>query len=321
MITELKKRNLYDIPIEYRGPTYTHLQQRLKDAIRVKLREKAFRYKSLCEEAKVGRWETDYNYLKSAKIIGMTTSGLAKYRGLLQSLSPKVVLIEEAGETIEPYVSVACFDSLEQLILVGDHQQLRGHCNLPDLQEEPFYLGVSMFERLVRNKVDFSQLKRQRRMLPEIRRALGPIYPQLEDHPSVLERLPVPGMGNTNTFFFTHKGRETSDNLMSKVNHQEAEMVAHFFHYLYQNGTDREKITVLTFYNGQRKLILRLLRKHPSMAGQHFKVVTVDSYQGEENDIVILSLVRSNVARKIGFLVWYIFFVQKPLLTMLIRSL
>ena len=31
------------------------------------------------------------------------------------------------------------------------------------------------------------------------------------------------------------------------------------------------------------------------------KVVNVDSYQGEENDIIILSLVRSNVDDKIGF--------------------
>lgn len=32
-----------------------------------------------------------------------------------------------------------------------------------------------------------------------------PIYDNLEDHDSVYERAPVPGMGNVNTFFFTHK--------------------------------------------------------------------------------------------------------------------
>ena len=32
------------------------------------------------------------------------------------------------------------------------------------------------------------------------------------------------------------------------------------------------------------------------------KVRTLDNYQGEENDIVLLSLVRSNTAKKIGFL-------------------
>ena len=159
-----------------------------------------------------------------------------------------------------------------------------------------------MFERLVRNKVEFSQLKRQRRMIPEIKRALAPIYPDLEDHTSVSHRLPIAGMGGINTWFFTHKGREVNDTQMSKTNHDEADMVVGFFDYLRQNGNDPAKITVLTFYNGQRKLVLRKLREHPNMSGGRFKVVTVDSYQGEENDIVILSLVRSNVARNIGFL-------------------
>ena len=83
---------------------------------------------------------------------------------------------------------------------------------------------------------------------------------------------------------------------MSKVNVEEAELIVKFFAYLVLNGTEPADITVLTFYNGQRKLILRKLREHPEMMGHAFKVVTVDSYQGEENEVVLLSLVRSNVS-------------------------
>ena len=159
-----------------------------------------------------------------------------------------------------------------------------------------------MFERLVRNKVEFSQLKRQRRMIPEIRRALRPIYEELDDHPSVLNRTPIAGMGGINSYFFTHQGRETMDIQMSKLNEKEAEMVVGFFGYLVLNGTLPEEITVLTFYNGQRKLILRQLREHRQLQGARFNIVTVDSYQGEENEVVLLSLVRSNVRGNIGFL-------------------
>ena len=35
---------------------------------------------------------------------------------------------------------------------------------------------------------------------------------------------------------------------------------------------------------------------------KNIKVFTVDNYQGEENDIIILSLVRSNKAFNVGFL-------------------
>ncbi|KAG8525871.1 uncharacterized protein KY384_000631 [Bacidia gigantensis] len=284
MTSEMKRQDMYDIPEALRGPLYRHMQMKLKGTIRDRLRNKAKRYASLVQEAKVGRMEVDYNFIKDAKILGLTTSGLAKYRPLLQSLKPKVVLIEEAAETLESYISISCFESLEHLILVGDHEQLRGHCHVQDLELEPFYLGISMFERLVRNSLDYTQLQSQRRMIPEIRRALTPVYPDLRDHDSVYNRPPVPGMA-ADTFFFSHSAPESADEQMSKMNLTEAELVVSFFVYLVQNGIAPLKITVLTFYNGQRKLLLRKLKAHPELTGQYFKVVTVDSYQGEEAEI------------------------------------
>jgi helicase required for RNAi-mediated heterochromatin assembly 1 len=68
------------------------------------------------------------------------------------------------------------------------------------------------------------------------------------------------------------------------------------------NGIDATKITILTFYNGQRKEIGHKIRAHPNLPNHGIQVVTVDSYQGEENDIVLLSLVRSNRNHAIGFL-------------------
>ncbi|KAK4697938.1 helicase required for RNAi-mediated heterochromatin assembly 1, partial [Lecanoromycetidae sp. Uapishka_2] len=296
---EMQKRDLWEIPSEYRGPVYRHMQQKVKEAIRAKVRDIARSHAIASQEAKIGMWELDYNYLRQARVIGMTTTGLSKYRGLLSSLDPKVVLIEEAAETLEAPIAVACFKTLEHLILVGDHQQLRGHCNDEELANAPFYLGVSMFERLVRNQVEFSQLKRQRRMHPEIRRALKPIYQELEDHPSVLKRPMIPGMGEFNSYFFTHKWRETSDVQMSKINHEEADMVVAFFRYLVQNGMLPKEITVLTFYNGQRKLILRKLFEQRLIYGsEYFNVVTVDSYQGEENAVVLLSLIQHALVHK-----------------------
>lgn len=45
------------------------------------------------------------------------------------------------------------------------------------------------------------------------------------------------------------------------------------------------------------------MKKHPTLGGNtYFNVFTVDSYQGEENDIILLSLVRSNDYLNIGFL-------------------
>ena len=48
---------------------------------------------------------------------------------------------------------------------------------------------------------------------------------------------------------------------------------------------------------------MKTLKQHTNLAGHtYFKVFTVDSYQGEENDVILLSLVRSNDYLNVGFL-------------------
>lgn len=138
-------------------------------------------------------------------------------------------------------------------------------------------------------------------MAPEIRRLLKPIYGALIDHPSVREYPPIPDMGEVGSWFFTHHWPESGDSLSSKTNELEAVMIVVFYLYLVLNGVDPGRITTLTFYNGQRKLLLRNMRSKPNLANRIPKVLTVDSYQGEENDIVLLSLVRSNNSGGIGF--------------------
>ena len=297
----LEQQDLWRISESNRGAVYAYMQRKVKEEIRKKFQEGAARYAKIVDELKIARWEGDYKCLRPARIIGTTTTGLSKYRPLLSSLNPKIVLIEEAAETIEAHTTAACFDSLEHLILVGDHQQLRGHCAVKDLEGPPFNLDVSMFERLIRNSIEYSQLTRQRRMRPEIRQMIMPIYPNLQDHPSVHGREDIPGMGGCNSYFVTHTYYESNDDSMSKCNIDEAKMVIGLVDHLHDNGMDLKHITILTFYNGQRKTILNGLRRHPNLQGRVFKVATVDSYQGEENEVVILSLVR-NGSQGIGFL-------------------
>lgn len=108
-------------------------------------------------------------------------------------------------------------------------------------------------------------------------------------------------MGTIRSYFFSHDWPESFDDMASKYNEMEAQMVVEFFVYLVLNDIPVKNITVLTFYNGQRKKILKLLKTHSYLQGQYINVVTVDSYQGEENEVVILSLVR-NGRHGIGFL-------------------
>jgi helicase required for RNAi-mediated heterochromatin assembly 1 len=93
------------------------------------------------------------------------------------------------------------------------------------------------------------------------------------------------------------------DKFRSTYNQREAQLVVDFVNGLIGHGVKPEKITVLTFYNGQRRLLTQELKKVEGvLSGTRIKVVTVDSYQGEENDIIVLSLVRNNFINDVGFL-------------------
>jgi helicase required for RNAi-mediated heterochromatin assembly 1 len=188
------------------------------------------------------------------KVIGCTTTGLAKYRGLLSALRPRTLLIEEAAETLEGKVIGGLMESIEHLILVGDHQQLQAGCTVRALEAPPYNMKVSMFERLVNNSIRYVMLNKQRRMIPDIRKLLcieeKPFYEDLHDHESVLDRVhnrpPVPGMGGRDTYFFHHTWPEAASADCSRYNLSEAQMIARFFYYLCLNGVDAARITVLT---------------------------------------------------------------------------
>jgi helicase required for RNAi-mediated heterochromatin assembly 1 len=188
------------------------------------------------------------------RIIGCTTTGLSKYRGLLSALQPKSLLIEEAAETLEGFIVAGMMDNLEHLVLVGDHKQLQAHCTMGYLENEPYNMKVSLFERLVNNNFPYIMLNKQRRMIPDVRKLLciepAPFYKSLQDHVSVLDRIqnrpPVPGMAGLDTYFFHHNWPEATGSNMSKYNRDEAEMISGFYHYLVFNGVQEKKITVLT---------------------------------------------------------------------------
>lgn len=311
-VTNLARNDdLYQIPVQLRGGVYQILQSKLREASVTKFREILEKAVGHAKQQKVNKWFSDLSVLekKAIDIIGCTTTGLTKYRGFLAATEARVLLIEEAAETREQNVTSALFPSLDQLILVGDHQQLPPQCDITRLGGEPFNLNVSLFERLVRNRLPYSMLNRQRRMAPELRYIVQKYYPDLKDHPLVKDdanRPLIPGMGSRRSWFFTHEWPESTDADNSKFNPQEAQMIVAFMKYLVQNGVKPEEITILTYYRGQRKSILQLLRREfISLGARHFNVATVDSYQGEENEIVLLSLVRSPPtpfdAKRVGF--------------------
>lgn len=294
--------------------------------------------------------ELDLRCLRQAHIIGVTTSGLARNIELLQRVRAKVMLCEEAGEVLEAHTLSAFLPGVEHAILIGDHQQLRPQINNYDLQHDnprgkKYSLDISLFERLVKPhagspQVPLSTLKTQRRMHPSISELVRlPLYPDLEDHPSVLEYPEVDGM-RERLYWLDHQEKEDprlpQSLSLSRTNTFEVDMVAALVSHLVRQGTyGSGDIAIITPYLGQlQKIRKRLANSFEIVVGDRdqeeldarglqddteapsggqvqvqkttllnsLRISTVDNFQGEEAKVIVVSLVRCNNERKCGFL-------------------
>ena len=294
--------------------------------------------------------ELNLRCLREAHVIGVTTSGLARNIELLQRVRAKVMLCEEAGEVLEAHTLTAFLPGVEHAILIGDHEQLRPQINNYELQyDNPrgkrYSLDISLFERLVKSQmgnlqVPLSTLKTQRRMHPSISELVRvPLYPDLQDHPSVLEYPEVDGMRDR-LYWLDHREKEDPRPAqalsLSRTNTFEVDMIAALVSHLVRQGTyGSEDIAVITPYLGQlQKIKKRLANSFEIVVGDRdqeeleakglqddpetstdgqvqaqkttllnaLRIATVDNFQGEEAQVIVVSLVRSNDERKCGFL-------------------
>ncbi|XP_064468066.1 NFX1-type zinc finger-containing protein 1-like [Ornithodoros turicata] len=242
--------------------------------------------------------KVDLGALSNALVVGATTTGAAKNRALIQRLQPTIVVVEEAAEVLEAHVVTSLAATTQHLILIGDHKQLRPSSAVYELATR-YKMEVSLFERILTNGMACQQLEVQHRMRPEFTKLLVPhFYEKLENFPSVERYENIRGL-DSNIFFMTHKVFEADEaDTKSHTNVHEASFVVCLAEYLLNQEYDPAHITILTPYNGQM-FILKDLAKN--RACRDVRITVVDNFQGEENDIIILSLVRSNPEKKVGF--------------------
>lgn len=149
----------------------------------------------------------NYSLIKDKRIIGMTTTYAARCHGLLQLLKTPIVMVEEAAEILESHIVSAVTTHTQQLILIGDHKQLRPSTSVYKIAKE-YKMDISLFERMVNNGINSTRLTIQHRMRPEISRLVrSTTYPDLEDSESVHRYPSVKGMMN-NLYFIDHNHLE-----------------------------------------------------------------------------------------------------------------
>ncbi|XP_065915016.1 NFX1-type zinc finger-containing protein 1-like [Dysidea avara] len=268
--------------------------------------------------------------LQKTQIIFATTTGVAKNKHIINKVRIKIIIVEEAAEVLESHIISCLTAATQQLILIGDHKQLQ-----PKPHEHilacKYRLNISLFQRLIEAGFPCATLQHQHRMRPEIADLVRPhVYRDLKDHDSVLGYENIRGIASNVYFFDHHYPEKLNRRSKSYFNEEEANLVAGLCDYLLKQGYEPCNITVLAAYTSQVNLLKKLiptaveeLNDEPILADESddapepeeisvsgkdddikniIMVTTVDNFQGKENEIIILSLVRSNEVNAVGFL-------------------
>ncbi|KAM4833252.1 RNA helicase aquarius isoform X2 [Urocitellus parryii] len=259
-----------------------------------------------------------YLLVKEAKIIAMTCTHAALKRHDLVKLGFKYdnILMEEAAQIleIETFIPLLLqnpqdgFSRLKRWIMIGDHHQLP-----PVIKNMAFQkysnMEQSLFTRFVRVGVPTVDLDAQGRARASLCNLYNWRYKNLGNLPHV-QLLPEFSTANAGLLYdfqlinvedFQGVG-ESEPNPYFYQNLGEAEYVVALFMYMCLLGYPADRISILTTYNGQKHLIRDIINRrcgNNPLIGRPNKVTTVDRFQGQQNDYILLSLVRT---RAVGHL-------------------
>lgn len=264
------------------------------------------------EVLRSGLDRSKYLLVKEAKIIAMTCTHAALKRKELVNMGFKYdnILMEESAQIleIETFIPLLLqnpldgFNRLKRWIMIGDHNQLP-----PVIKNMAFQkysnMEQSLFTRLVRLGVPTVDLDAQGRARSSISALYRWRYKKLDDleHIKAKDEYQRANPGFTfdfqliNVEDFNGVG-ESEPNPYFYQNLGEAEYIVAVFMYMRLLGYPADKISILTTYNGQKHLIRDVIKarcgENP-LIGWPAKVTTVDKYQGQQNDYILISLVRT----------------------------
>ena len=245
-----------------------------------------------------------------ARVIASTLTGAANR--VLEGEKYSTLFIDEAAQALE----AACWIAIRKagrVILAGDHCQLSP--TVKSIMALKGGLGKTLMERIVENKPEtVTLLKMQYRMNEQIMKFSSEwfYHGMVESAPTVSHRgildYDTPMMW-IDTAECDGKEEFVGENF-GRINRAEAEMTLQTLQqYLEKIGKQRileESIDVgiISPYRAQVQLLRKELRKREFFRPyRHLLTVnTVDGFQGQERDIILISLVRSNDGGDIGFL-------------------
>lgn len=274
-----------------------------KDTARNRLSRLRFRATEL--EMKI-----DANLFAEARVVACTLVGSANK--VLTNHAFTTLFIDEAAQALEAACWIA-IGKTDRVILAGDHHQLPP--TIKCLEAARGGLDRTLMQKITVNKPDtVSLLKIQYRMHEDIMR-----FPSRRFYHDELQAAPeVSHRGilayDTPVVWYDTAGCDFEEDLpdegLSRLNKQEAALlVDQLQEYIEKIGKERvldENIDfgLISPYKSQVQYIRGLVKRNAFFKPfrQLITVHTVDGFQGQERDVIVISLVRANDQGRIGFL-------------------
>lgn len=234
--------------------------------------------------------------LDDAEVIVSTLIGSSNY--ILRGRQYNTVCIDEAGQATAPASWVAAIRG-ERLILAGDPFQLPPTVKNPEAEKAG--LSISLLEQIMKNKQVDKMLDTQYRMNENIMYFSAHEFynSELKAAESVKDHLLSNGEPSLEFIDTAGCGFEekSAGEGFSIWNEGELGIAQKRLNELVQTTENKESIGIISPYREQVNRLRSTLGNN-----KRVRCSTVDGFQGQEKDAIILSLVRSNQEGKIGFL-------------------
>jgi predicted DNA helicase len=246
--------------------------------------------------------------IAGAQVITATLVGANQYA--VRNLTYHTVVIDEAGQALEPACWIPILKA-QKVVLAGDHCQLPPTIKSPEAARNG--LSTTLLEKCVSGHPDVvALLDEQYRMHEHIMGYSSQVFyeSKLKAHASVARRTLFNGA--TSLAFVDTAGcgfDEKLDGTISTNPDEAALLVRHLTqlvtdlsqHYV---QPDFPTVAVISPYKQQISVLNDQIENTPELQayGDRISVNTIDSFQGQERDIVYISMVRSNTEGDIGFL-------------------
>lgn len=242
--------------------------------------------------------------LDSAQVITATLVGTA--HSVLEGRKFRTVVIDEAAQALEPATWIP-ITRASKVVLAGDPFQLPPTVKSIEAQRQG--LSVTLIERCLEQAVYANLLNVQYRMHEAIMGFSNQQFYKgaLQAAPEVRHhRLPIEL--NTPVVYIDTAGcgfeEKTQPSFQSRYNPEEFQILCEHLYLLVDAFADQPlpSIALISPYREQVIYMKEQLAADSLLSSMPITVNTIDGFQGQERDVVYISLVRSNTKSEIGFL-------------------